>query len=121
MNVVIHFATTALVYPDLQDPPSFVELPEGGIACGRPLGTSGGLRTTNWPEVICGRCFDARTEGLAIRMRYLRLRNVTFPAFLNAGRNARRGLSGFIKQHPGVFVAILGIAVTVLIWRFPNS
>ena len=57
---------------------------------------------------------------MAIGMRWLRFRNVTLPAFLNAGGNARRALGGYIKQHPGALVTLLGIAVAVLIWWFPN-
>lgn len=121
MYAVTHFATTAFVYPNLQDPPSFVELPGGGIACGRPFDTSGGLRTTNWTDVTCGRCFDARMEGVAIRLRWLRFRNVTLRAFCGTLRLLR----GYVKKHwiplATLLLAASATVVGLLNWLFPRA
>ena len=82
----------------------FIDL-TGVTACGYCASPN----TTDWSGVTCRPCFDTMIEGVAFRLRWLRLWNVTL-----------RNLWGYAKAHPGPLVTLLGIVVAVLIWRFPH-
>ena len=110
MQYVTHFKTNARV-PWVGN--YWGEIPDS-VACG---GRSR-LSTTNWKEVTCSQCFHAKTRGMAIRMRCLRLRNVTLRDTFNA-------LGGCIKEHPTFLIATLiataGVVVGLLNWLFPRA